>query len=415
MTRDPASAQGVTDRVEVSPPDIAWSLDAEAPALAAALAATSPWVRAAYDGLRDRMVVARTCRAFDAGRIFRPAGHYRAIYMRGPDEQGGVQDDGVLAIKGTELFATDLEAMIASIKQTRHPHADKKHSNLEHFPIIEQKVPMALLVEEGLAEARQAQRFQAAHLERYGELAAAPIPLLVIRWPDPVVAAFRDALVPALSERAAELVALRMAGGLGVYVYYYRNPPLRALHLDAALESKVGAHDGYRGRLAALEQRVEPRQVVADWVALVARMLALGFMPCTRASHETGQCLRSMNAVVDGGFVDLDSMQPLSALASEEELVETLLVSLKELSETVATFVLGSALPRSNLGPSPALVSHAVFALVRDELRAAMEEEARRGAVFDPRLEGVLGRRDLFSGIDHVLAALYPAAPRAAN
>jgi hypothetical protein len=351
------------------------------------------------------MPFARTCRTFSAGAYFRPAGHYRAIYMQGSGQ-------GVLAIKGTELFANDVRDTLVSIKHVRHPHADKKHSNLEHFPIIEQKVPMAVLVDEAITEARKAQLFQAAYLERYGELANVPIPLIAIKWPERTVAAFRDTLMPLLSERAAELVDQRMARGLAAYVYFYRNPPLRAQHIDAALEAKVAPHDGYRGRLAALEERADPGQVVHDWIVLVARMLALGYMPCTHASHETGQCLRSMNAVVDGGFVDLDSMQLMSEIRSEDEFIETVLVSLQELSDTVVTFALGSALSRSNIGPSTALIAQAAFALVRDQLRIAMEEEARHGAVFDPRLFSVLGRRDLFAGLDSVLAALYPAAPR---
>jgi hypothetical protein len=392
--------------VGIEPVDIVWSLDAEAPRLASALEAMAPWTRAAHDELRGRMPFARSCRAFSAGAFFRPAGHYRAIYMQGPGE-------GVLAIKGTELFANDVRDTLVSIKHIRHPHADKKHSNLEHFPIIEQKVPMAVLVDEAITEARKAQLFQVAHLERYGELANVPIPLIVIRWPERTVAAFRDTLMPLLSERAAELVDQRMACGLAAYVYFYRSPPLRAQHIDAALETKVTPRDGYRGRLAALEDRADPQQVVHDWIALVARMLALGYMPCTHASHETGQCLRSMNAVVDGGFVDLDSMQLVSEMRSDDELVETILVSLQELSDTVMTFALGTALARSNVGPSTALIAQAVFALVRDELRTAMEDEERHGAVFDPRLTSLLGRRDLFAGLDAVLSALYPPAPGA--
>jgi hypothetical protein len=406
MTQHDNDVRGATAHVGIEPADIVWNLDAEAPRLAQALEAAAPWTRAASDELRARMPVARTCRVFRAGAFFRPAGHYRAIYMEGPGE-------GVFAIKGTELFANDVRDTLLNIKHARHPQADNKHSTLEHFPIIEQKVPMACLVDEAVAEARRAQQFQAAHLERYGELANVPIPLIVIRWPDRVAAAFRDTLLPLLSQRAAELVDLRMGRGLAAYVYYYRNPPLRAEHIDAALEIKVAPHDGYRARLAALEERADPRQVVHEWVALVARMFALGFIPCTHAAHETGQCLRAMNAVIDGGFVDLDSMQRISELRSDDELVETLLVSLQELTDTIARFVLGSALSRSKFGPSSALVSHAVFALLRDELRAAMEEEARHGAVFDPRLDSLLGRRDLFSALDQVLAALYPAPPRA--
>lgn len=396
---------GAVGFVGLEPADIVWSLDTEAPELARALEAIAPWTRAAHDEMRRRMPFGRTCRTFSAGAFFRPAGHYRAIYMHGSGQ-------GVLAIKGTELFAEDVRNTLVSIKHGRHPQADKKHSNLEHFPLIEQKVPMAVLVDEAITEARKAQLFQASHLERYGELANVPIPLIAIRWPQRAVAAFRDTLMPLLSGRAAELVDQRMACGLAAYVYFYRNPPLRAMHIDTALESKVSPHDGYRGRLAALEERADPRQVIHDWIALVARMLALGYMPCTHASHETGQCLRSMNAVIDGGFVDLDSMQLLSEMRSEDELIETVLVSLQELTDSVMTFALGSALSRSNIGPSTAMIAQAVFALVRDELRTAMDEEARNGAVFDPRLATLLGRGDMFDGLDSVLAALYPAAPR---
>ncbi|MEJ7598959.1 MAG: hypothetical protein WKG01_13710 [Kofleriaceae bacterium] len=393
-----------TRSVSIGSADIVWSLDSAAPRLAQALEAASPWVRKTYDSLKTGMFVGTTCRTFNAGAFFRPAGHYRAFYMRGAD-------DGVLGIKGTEVFATDVHEMLVGIKHIRHTRNDKKHSHIEHLPIIEQKVPMALLVDEALPEAIKAQAFQTAHLERYGELAAVPVPLIVVKWPDPVVATFREMLMPMLSERAAALVDQRLVSGLSAYVYHYRSLPLRALHIDAAIDSKQPSHDGYRHRLAALEGRTDARQVLTDWVALVARMFALGYMPCTHALHETGQCLRSNNAVVDGGFVDLDSLQLMSTIKSDEEFAETLFVTLHELTDTVMTFALGSGLAKSNVGPSSLAISHHVYALVRDELRSAIDEEAARGVEFDPRLMSLLRHDGLFSGLDHVLGALFPPAP----
>src|SRR4051812_35512227 len=81
-----------------APANVVWRLDSEAPQLAHALDAVAPWARAARDELVTRLPTAKTCRVFSVDPFFRPAGHYRAIYMHG-------QGDGVLAIKGTEVVA----------------------------------------------------------------------------------------------------------------------------------------------------------------------------------------------------------------------------------------------------------------------------------------------------------------------
>src|SRR3546814_14194951 len=57
-------------------------------------------------------------------------------------------------------------------------------SALEHFPLNEQKIPLALSVDEAMEDVVSAAAVQRAHLARFGTLARVPLPLSAVRWPD---------------------------------------------------------------------------------------------------------------------------------------------------------------------------------------------------------------------------------------
>ena len=392
----------------LKPASIAWDVRAQAPDLLRALAEREPWVGALLPRLRREMPVARTCGTFRAKPFIRPDGHHRAFYIEG-------RGPGVLCVKGAELLAADLEAKLSTLSR---PPAVLKPSSVEHLAIIEQKIPMAMMLEEGLAQARKAAAFQTAHLARYGELARIPVPLLVYRWGARDVSAFLKRLRPALSPRAGRIAERLSAGGLSAMIYYYPTLPLRTLHLAQVV---AGAEPrGFQDGLAKMRrygsffgELPPPSEIASRWIALTARMLALGFFPSDLSHWRDGQMLHEQNAVLDGGFVDVETLQPMSAVTDERSFYETFLLTWMDLSASIKRLMTGYAdradisWPFIDLSPAylavPALVGCHVGARLRERLR----EEAANGARIDPRLLRALGAGESADELERVLGALF--------
>ncbi|MFI5349915.1 MAG: hypothetical protein ACHQ2Z_10245 [Elusimicrobiota bacterium] len=396
----------------IKPASIAWDVRSEAPSLLRAVEDRASWVRPLMARFRRRMPIARTCGTFRGEPYLRPDGHHRAFYIEG-------RGPGALGVKGSELLADDLPAKLAALSR---PPAVLKPSPLEYFPIIEQKIPMAMTLEEGLAQARKAAAFQAAHLARYGELARIPVPLLVFRWDSRDASAFLKRLRPALSKRAGRIVERLASGGLSSMIYYYPSVPLRTLHLAQVVAGAEprGYRDGVKKmrRYGSFFGELEPPSEIASrWIALTARMLALGFFPSDLSHWRDGQMLHEQNAVLDGGFVDVESLQPQSEVTDDRTFYETFLMSWLDLSATVKRLMTGYAdradvsWPFLDLSPAylavPALVGCHVGARLRDRLR----EEALLGAPVDPRLFKALGADGGIGGLESVLEALFDEAP----
>ncbi|MFI5349685.1 MAG: hypothetical protein ACHQ2Z_09085 [Elusimicrobiota bacterium] len=400
----------------VRPSSIAWDARSQAPSLLRAVEARAPWVRPLLPRYRREMPVARTCGTFKAKPYIRPDGHHRAFYIEG-------SGPGALGVKGAELLAADLPDKLRVLGR---PPAVLKPSSLEHLAIIEQKIPMAMMLEEGLAQARKAAAFQTAHLARYGELARIPVPLLVYRWGTRDSATFQKRLRPALSKRAGSIVERLARGGLSSMIYYYPSLPLRTLHLAQVVAGAEprGYRDGVRKmrRYGSFFGELEaPSVIVSRWIELTARMLALGFSPSDLSHWRDGQMLHAQNAVLDGGFVDVESLQPLSEMADDRSFYETFLLTWMDLSATVKRLLTGFAdradvsWPFIDLSPAylavPALVGCHVGARLRDRLRA----EARLGAEVDSRLFKALGDGGSAADLEGVLAALFDGPPESAD
>ena len=373
---------------------VEWDLAAKNPPLLSALLAREPWIAARLPGLRTRPPFARVSASFRSTAYFRPVGHNRAFYFLGPS-------GSVLAFKGTEVLAEDAGETIRQMSW----HAPLDLSPLERLARIEQKIPMALLLEEAMAEAEKACDLQAAYWRRYGSLADVPVPLLVLRWQPSLCDAFVEKHQGALSVRAQASVRRLARDGLAVYVYYYPNPPLRVRHLvDRLPEVSLG----YRKRQGELARRVEIEEVVRRWIKLVVRMLGLGYFPCSPCHDEVGQCLREQNAVLDGGLVDMDSICEMASIADEGEFVETLMVTLVELLGTVHNLWVDRSKSWSPRQSRTGLVTVLlVWQQVLAELKAAMLREEEDGTVFDARVKKLLFAGASFSEVDAALALLY--------
>jgi hypothetical protein len=269
---------------------------------------------------------------------------------------------------------------------------DTTLNNLERWPLIERKVPGAMTLPEALAEASIALAIQRDYLQRYGEFARIPLPLLVLRWPDSVSYRVLLELQPLLSSRAMEVVEQTIARGLAVFIYYYPGLPIRLMSLGGAQGRRtpilvadtevvqnipsVGFGWTYARRADQMSGLIDVRGLIERWTDLFVKMLALGYLPKDPGSLLTADCLQPWNVVLDGGFVDIDSVVKIDAL-DDADLDDTIRRSLRGLVINIAYLMLGRiALAMDFRDRFPELTW-----TVLDDVRKRLEHEAATGGI----------------------------------
>lgn len=275
--------------------------------------------------------------------LARPPTHRRAFYVR-------ARSGAVLGIKGTEPHAYDFGALLEELEGARvhvelrlgNPLVDRTLTRaeltaLEKFPLLEGKVPGCVTLREALADARSALAVQRAHLQKHGEPARLPLPVFVGRWSDDTGEAVLAALRSRLHGRAWDVVEPSVRAGLGVYVYAYPTLPSRLIELvvpDATRRRELAI------RREALRAVLDPARLFERWVALAARLIALGFVPKDPATLVTGDCLQVQNLVLDGGFADTESLVACDAL-SDRALRDALRRTAHELAIAATRLLVG--------------------------------------------------------------------------
>nr|WP_231716863.1 hypothetical protein [Burkholderia ubonensis] len=371
-----------------APAAILWNAADAAPALLAG----RPALADALAGLRAGVPVADRIAPFDDAAAVRPYRHLRAFYLR--------RADGVLAIKGSEILAADAAAHLQMLSAHRVEFPGRGRSlfsALEHFPLNEQKIPLAMSVDEALEDVQAAAAVQCAHLARFGGIARVPLPLVAIRWPDAAAHAHLARLLPLLTARAQRTVERVAADGLGAVVYHYPGVPHRVAHLPQLIAARTEA--GWIARLSAL---TDPAAAIDGWLELLARMLVLGFLPGSVESIGVGHCLEMKNAVIDGGLVDLGSVCRAADVADDRRLLETLLAAIADLAKTCRQFLLGDTpdVEAEYRNPSLAMV------MVLNRLLPDLAARVQRLGGADPRIAGILGARPAADALVNELTRL---------
>jgi hypothetical protein len=353
----------------------------ELPALADALASELPaWVATAHDALRGHVVMPPSCRAFRAGAFFRLPRHRRSFYF-----SGDAAESDVVAIKGTEPGAPDIDAWLTDLCAALIEDGLRSTQArvAEHYALCERKVPAAYSLAEAIREATIAAEVQAAHRTAYGTLAAVPFPLAIHRLPRPIADVFVERLRPRLSAHALRAIDDQLRDGLAVYTYYYPNPPLRVSQFSEQHE-----REAYCDRLAKVTA-CDPLAVIDGWVDLFVRLLALGYLPASLGSRGSGDCCNPDNAVLDGGFTDLDSLVSIAELRSDTEFAATLHYSVASLCTTVRTLLVRRPPPgQRSFDVVDLWISKRITTCVQRALASEPRPvDPRVHAYFDPALE----------------------------
>lgn len=378
---------------------------AESPELAAAARDVEPWLGPALDTLLRELPLPKTVTSFIERPFYRPPGSYRCFYYC-PSTLARPGDDpgrAVLAIKGLEPAAPDVDALFSDLKRACY----SPHNIAEHLVLEERKIPGCVSLQEAIREAERARAIQSAHSSAYGGLARVPLPLFVYRHPEPVVARMIDHLRELLSKAAFEIVEPLAAEGLGVYVYYYPAPPVRARDLDYVLQGMR-----FGERVTLLSEMCDPDKVIGRWISLCVRMLYLGVLPGSLSSLRTGICCQPQNACIDGGFVDLDSLTPLSELRDDTAVQAALQLSTESLLRTVGTLVTGGSDPTRPESHEVRVGSHYLWQHLWTRIEAAIESEARPGLELDPRVrEYFTPARSFTDLVDRLRTYYSPPSP----
>jgi hypothetical protein len=345
----------------------------------ARLEAAEPWLGETIAGLAEALPVPPTVAAFTSGALCRPPTSARCFYLfpGGADGGPGV-GGGVVAFKGLEPCAPDFGELLTDFRRAGPP----PHNIAEHFVFEEGKVPGCLSLDEALHEAERGSSYQTAHLAAYGEQAHTPVPVLVLRHAEDVVARAAEVLRRNLSAAAFRVVERELERGLGVYVYHYPSLPTRVRDVDFLLHGTP-----FRERLLALLRDVgDLGEVIDGWVRGFVRMLYCGFLPGSLASWRTGVCCQPQNACVDGGFVDLDSLTRFEELVDDAAVLAALQFSVESLIDSVRTLVAGRIDPTRGEGAGARVDLHHLREYVLALLRESVEREARPGLTLDDRV-----------------------------
>lgn len=343
------------------------------------------------DAVKVGAPVPPTVKSFKKGQLYRPPGSFRCFYSAQAQNATGA----VLAIKGMEPAANDFASLVASLQRPSY----SPHTMAEHLIFEEGKAPGCVRLSEALHEARCAAAVQTAHVRAYLEPARLPLPLFVFKHTLSHHQRARTTLQPHLSPLAFETVGPLIDEGLGVYVYHYPSPPIRVRDLDTLL-----ADLDFRKRLFALISICEPAELIQRWTRLFVRLLYLGFLPGGVHALRTGLCCQPQNACLDGGFVDLDSLTPFSALKGDKSVFSALQFSTASLLDTVCCLLAGAG-DGGRLAPTEQLDRHLVQHFMSVSIIAAIRTEARPSLEFDRRADAFLGGPHTFEALVDALGS----------
>lgn len=391
------------------PSDVLFDLAASHPRLMQMAKRKFPAIGKALGGIAKAFPVAPSCNVFASGdrKWVRPLGHFRAFYHSSralvgdaPIEQIAAltHHDGVLAFKGTEPCVADSDVVLERMRRISGPR--EVHAWAEHYALTEAKVPIGTSLREALREATVAASVQQRHVRVYGELATLPLPIAVIKLSAAATAAHSLRVERVISKHAMDNIRPVLADGLAAYCYAYPSLPLRAHHTQPP--QPVFKHRHAAG---------DPFAVVEGWARVFVRLLCLGYFPCSLsnlgqegAGTGLGQMCRPNNAIIDGGFVDVDSITSFAevdALDDRPLFDMTLELSLDELTKTVRRFLLGGE-ERPSLGVWAAPVAQ-LDEWLMTRLRVLAKSEQRKQARLDPRVA-----HRLFPNVKSLTRALLP-------
>jgi hypothetical protein len=337
----------------------------------------SPGLADAQVFLREKIPLAKGARPEILGQFYRLPNHHRsyACALEASPEGKNLFASPAVVFKGAEPLLSDFPRYAAWMKTAtlrtgRVPVGD-------HFPLAEGKIPGAFSLSEGHREAEVAVAVQEAHLRTYGKLARLPLPLLVHKLDSKQRDRCAEIIRQTISGGAFRRIEPVLDEGLAILTYFYPQAPLRADFYRSENKPFIGQH---------LQRPPQVDATVKEWCRLLVRLLYCGFMPYTPWNLRLGACMDPGNAVIDGGFCDVDSIVPIASLIDDGFFFDSLMETLLAMRATISTVL---QLPSS--ASYEQLIAHYTNDLIEEALRS----ELLPGMNPDPRIQLSLHPRSL--------------------
>lgn len=345
------------------------------------------WLNAHFNDFFHALPLPKTYLSFEDEAFYRPQGHSRACYLRGLNNEH-------IAIKGSEVTLATFEQALHTLSTVQTIPAFWHHRAPDYFVLIEKALPLALLTREALEEAHKAINFISDYLTHYSELPLVPLPLMVCQLNETYSTRIIDSYKKVLSERAfTNAIRYIKKAGLSIYIYYYPISPVRVKHERGTKSTFVNFQDSYN----KLQELINPIDSIRKWMKLLARMFALGYTPSRPEDMLVGACYMAHNSTLDGGFCDMGSVSKIENIKSDHDFYHMLFTFMGLLGHKYKILFLTNSVARCALGlhrgahiSKITVFSHIdliINKFIRNELYLAIEEEEKRGVIFDKRIK----------------------------
>jgi hypothetical protein len=326
-----------------------------------------PWIIEAIELFDDNIAIPPTYKSFNEDSYLRFENQRRSFcYNPKPLEY-----QNTICFKGCEVLSDDFAENLKALAIEGPSHLGLRL--LEHFIIAEQKVPACLTYSEAIKEAEIALELQDKYYELYGEFAPLPLPIKVIKLPLEMHLNLEEKLKPITTkENLNNVISLLESQGLAIYMYIFPSFPMRVCHLDIPPDTQ---HPKER-RKKLIELAGEPKFVIESWINLFSRLLCLGYLLGTTRSLFTGLACDFNNATLNGGFCDVGSIEKISDIVPEKNVLESIDLSFNVLCQTILSFLSGPQQwnRRSNFPLNYLKVW--VYKKMSEEIRVNIEEGA---------------------------------------
>ena len=351
--------------------------------------------------LQEQIPIFDNLNTFANNFIVRPTGSRRSFYINLPS-------GGVIAVKGTEVRSSSLKKALDEDSLNKLPH--RPWTKFENFIYREQKLPLALFLNEALEENLASADFQTKMLRTFGEFGSAPIPLFVYEWRQQTIDDYFSKIKPYLNERTKNLaIPILKEFSLGVSMYYYDHLPYRIRFIYPKEVSD------YNSRLQSIlqntnsEKTFDPLKGVEKLLGVVTKMLMLGYFPLSYQAHGIGQCIAPQNVTIYGGLTDMGSLFPFKKIKNDKEFYELFFSTIVVLCQTLKEFFVHPLPVLKYEFEDPSTLSVLLSNYIWDQIRLNFKKLSKiTNTKVDSRLADLLSQSNNGIKLTDILKKIYP-------
>jgi hypothetical protein len=209
-----------------------FDVEQDAPEILTAVEQRSPQMRHLMTALRERVPLTQDCAAIVRPPMYRLPTHHRSVCLAIESLiSRDVFSSAVVTFKGTEPLLDDFTEFLHWLMTTAFRGHDMPMGL--HLPMGLRVPPGATPMDECRLESQTGVSVHRKHLTTYGQLAHAPVPLLIHAFTEQENDRYLSQLRAQLPAAAVHRVERRIKGGLGVLISYYEAAPILWMNAGA--------------------------------------------------------------------------------------------------------------------------------------------------------------------------------------